>query len=101
MSDRRILFGPLEISGMAKEDDTVLDVARRIGAPIGSSCGGTGVCRRCKILVISGRDQLNERSWIEDDDQYDDPLGPEERLACQAIPRGPVVVTTTYWRKPG
>ena len=94
---RTVRFDPLAIEGLVLENETILDVARRVSAPIGNSCGGTGICGRCRVTILEGDGNLSEPTWIEANGEEFAPLGPRERLACQAIPRGPVTVTTDYW----
>ena len=93
----RVRFVPLGIDGEAHESETILDVARRVSAPVGNSCGGTGICRRCKVIVLDGAESLTPRTWIEEQSEDDAPLQDAERLACQATPKGDVSVTTSYW----
>ena len=93
----RVRFEPLGIEGGALENETILDVARRVSAPIGNSCGGTGICGRCRVTVLEGGGNLSPVTWIEQNGDDFAPLRPLERLACQATPSGPVSVTTSYW----
>jgi ferredoxin len=92
-----VRFEPLGIEGEARENETILDVARRVAAPIGNSCGGTGICGRCRVTILDGAAHLSAPTWIEQNGGGFPPLEPMERLACQAVPRGPASVTTTYW----
>ncbi len=85
-------FVPLGTAAEAKENETILDVARRAGAPLGNSCGGVGVCARCKVRVVEG--ELSEPTSMEG---RFGKLEFGERLACQAVVIGDCVVTTTYW----
>ena len=85
----RVTFAPLGKSAVAKPNETVLDVARRAGAPIGNACGGIGICNRCRIRVVEGADNVTPPTRFETD--------PEQRLACQAVVLGNCTVTTTYW----
>src|SRR5260370_24877494 len=85
----RVSFSPLGNSAVAKQNETVLDVARRAGAPIGNSCGGIGICNRCRIRVVEGAENLTPPTRFETD--------PLLRLAWQAGVRGDCSLTTTYW----
>ncbi len=96
-----VRFVPLGIKGTALENETILDVARRASAPVGNACGGTGVCGRCRVTILAGMDSLSPHTWVEQNGDETRPLEPDERLACQAVPRGPVSVTTSYWGKGG
>jgi len=85
----RVSFSPIGNSAEAKPNETILDVARRAGAPIGNSCGGIGICNRCRVRIVEGSENLTPRTRLETD--------PEQRLACQAVVLGDCVVTTNYW----
>lgn len=90
-------FTPLDRTGAAKSDETLLDVARRAGAPLGNSCGGVGVCARCRVRVVSGRENLSPPTSIEIRFGTARGFAEDERMACQAIVLGDVEITTTYW----
>lgn len=90
---RIVTFVPLGRSAEAKTDETILDAARRAGAPLGNSCGGTGICGRCRVSMIDGADNVSPPTALEQRAR----LGANERLACQAVVNGPCSVTTTYW----
>jgi len=85
----RVSFSPLGNSGVAKHNETLLDVARRTGAPIGNACGGIGICNRCRVRVVEGAQNLTPPTRFEKD--------PESRLACQAVVLGDCTITTSYW----
>ena len=94
---RVVTFVPLGRSGIALDNETVLDVARRAGAPLGNACGGVGICVRCRVRVVSGGENLTPPTAIEERVAVRRSLAADERLACQAVVRGECVVTTTYW----
>ena len=85
----RVSFSPIGNTAEAKRNETILDVARRAGAPIGNSCGGIGVCNRCKVKIVEGADNLTPPTHFERE--------PGLRLACQAVVLGDCTVTTSYW----
>ena len=87
----------VNLAAEAKTDETLLDAARRAGAPLGNSCGGVGVCARCRVRVVSGAENLSPPTTIESRVSAQRALGNDERLACQSIVRGECAVTTTYW----
>lgn len=93
----RVKFIPLATSATAKQNETVLDVARRANAPIGNSCGATGICARCRIRVVEGAENLSPMTTIELRTLTRTGFADGERLACQAIVNGDCGVTTTYW----
>ena len=92
-----VTFVPLGRSAPARPDETILDVARSIGAPLGNSCGGTGICARCRITVVAGAESISPPTTIEARVILERGLGKDERLACQAIVKGACSVTTGYW----
>jgi len=92
-----VTFSPLGLAAPAHRDETLLDVARRAGAPLGNSCGGIGICARCRVRVVNGAENLDEPTTIERRVSEQRGLAPEERLACQAIVCGDCEITTGYW----
>lgn len=94
---RIVTFTPLQRQDVAKADETLLDVARRSGAPLGNSCGAIGICARCRVRVISGSENLSPPTVIEARVAVQRGLASDERLACQAVVRGNCEITTTYW----
>ncbi|PCI54257.1 MAG: hypothetical protein COB36_10405 [Alphaproteobacteria bacterium] len=49
-----ITFEPDNIKGQCYPNDTLLDVARRSGVSIASSCGGRGICKSCIVYFKDG-----------------------------------------------
>ena len=90
-------FNPLGRAAEAKPNETILDAARRAEAPIGNSCGGVGVCARCRIRVIAGRENLSPPTSIELRVGGARGFADDERMACQAVVNGDCEVTTSYW----
>lgn len=93
----RVMFTPLGRSGESKPDETLLDVARRAAVPLGNSCGGTGICARCRVRVVTGRENLTAPTSVETRVSAERGLGEDERLACQSVVTGNCTVTTAYW----
>lgn len=87
-----VTFVRLNLVTEAKADETLLDAARRAGAPLGNSCGGVGVCSRCRVQVVEGMENLSPPTRMESTR-----VSGDERLACQAVVFGDVAITTTYW----
>jgi ferredoxin len=93
----RVSFIPLGTSAEARPNETVLDAARRADAPIGNSCGGVGVCGRCRVRVLAGAENITASTTIEIRVARQQGFAADERLACQAVVSGDVEVTTGYW----
>jgi 2Fe-2S ferredoxin len=94
---KKVTFVPLQRAAEAKNDETLLDVARRAVVPIGNSCGAIGVCARCRVRIISGAENLTPPTAIESHVAVRRKLEADERLACQAVVKGDCEITTTYW----
>ncbi len=92
-----VSFTPLGRSAEAKPNESILDVARRAGVPLGNSCGGVGVCTRCKVRVLAGAPNLSSPTSIELRFGAARGFTDDERMACQAVVNGDCEVTTTYW----
>ena len=86
-----------DLTAEALANETVLDAARRAGAPIGNSCGSVGVCGRCCVRVLAGAENLSAPTMIELRVSAQRGFAADERLACQAVVTGDVEVTTSYW----
>jgi ferredoxin, 2Fe-2S len=88
---------PLGRAASALDNETLLDVARRAAVPLGNSCGGVGVCARCKVRVVDGAGNLSEPTAMEVRFGTARGFAADERMACQAVVQGDCSVTTTYW----
>jgi len=94
---RLVTFTPLGRAAEAKENESILDVARRAGVPLGNSCGGVGVCSRCKVTMVAGSENVSPATSIEMRFAAARGFASDERMACQAVVLGDCEVTTTYW----
>jgi ferredoxin len=92
---RVVTFTPLGLAACARENETVLDLARRTGAPLANSCGGVGVCARCRVRILAGAEHLSAPTSVET--RFSRGFAADERMACQAVVHGDCEVTTTYW----
>jgi 2Fe-2S ferredoxin len=81
-----------------EEGSSLLQAARALGVPVGSTCGGTCSCSGCHVIVEEGEEAL---SAMDDDEEtilsaaYG--LRDGSRLACQAavVGEGSVTVRVT------
>ena len=53
-----ITFLPWKKFGESKDNETLLDTARRIGIPIHATCGGKKACGKCKVHVETAEGPL-------------------------------------------
>ena len=56
------------------------------------ACGGKGRCTTCKVIVLEGMEHLGLLTLAEQKYRQMGALKAQERLSCQAIPDGSVVV---------
>lgn len=96
-ASKLVSFLPLGTRAEARDDESILDVARRAGVPLGNSCGGVGVCTRCKVRIVDGAGNLSPATSIEMRFGSSRGFAEDERMACQAVVLGDCAVTTTYW----
>lgn len=93
----QVRFTGIGLLAEAKPDETLLDVARRAAAPLGNSCGGIGICARCRVQIVEGGENLTASTAVETRVSTERGLEPDERLACQAVVLGNCSITTAYW----
>lgn len=93
----RVDFHPLQRFADVLRDETLLDAARRVAAPLGNSCGAVGVCARCRVTVTRGGENLSPPTAIESRVALARGFTSNERLACQAVVTGDCEITAAYW----
>jgi uncharacterized 2Fe-2S/4Fe-4S cluster protein (DUF4445 family) len=84
---KRLTFKPYDLTVEVPEGENLLRAAVAAGVHINASCGGEGVCGKCKILLESGELE-STRSGLLSNEEWD--LG--YRQACQSLVQGDVVV---------
>jgi ferredoxin, 2Fe-2S len=90
-----IRFLPARPPLTAGDTETLFEALRRNDVPIASSCNGDGVCGRCRLRILEGAALLDPPGDLER--RHAGAMAPDERLACQALVRGDIVVSATYW----
>jgi uncharacterized 2Fe-2S/4Fe-4S cluster protein (DUF4445 family) len=85
---KKVTFKPYEIAIDVPVGENLLRAALQAGVHINASCGGEGVCGKCRILLESG-DLESTRTGLLSDDEWS--LG--YRQACQSWVKSDVVVT--------
>ncbi len=98
----KVVFQPSGRQGLAREGQTVLDVARELGVYIESICGGRQTCGKCRVRVAEGHfDKYGIHSTAAHLSPPDPGetacatrcgLEPGERLGCSARILGDVVI---------
>ncbi|MCB0393121.1 MAG: (2Fe-2S)-binding protein [Bdellovibrionales bacterium] len=65
--------------------------------PVASSCGGEGVCTKCILDIVEGRENLSKPNELELDliDIHDIPKN--KRVSCQTEIFGDITIDAPYW----
>jgi 2Fe-2S ferredoxin len=84
---------PLEVSSHSN----VMKALLENGRPVASSCGGEGVCGKCRVTVLAGSENLTPANDTERFLKEREHLGPQERISCQCEIVGDVQLDTRYW----
>ena len=87
MSQSRITFLPYQRSIEVSDGDSLIRSALQAGVHINASCGGEGVCAKCRVLIEQGNvaEGVSERLSQED-------IEAGYRLACQARVTGDATI---------
>lgn len=83
----QLTFLPSGRSVEAKAGDTLIKAARAAGIHINASCGGSGVCGKCRVLVETGEVRGGKSEKLSD---VDFAMG--FRQACIALVAGPATI---------
>jgi uncharacterized 2Fe-2S/4Fe-4S cluster protein (DUF4445 family) len=84
---KHVTFKPYEITIEVPDGENLLRAALSAGVHINASCGGEGVCGKCRVLLESG-ELTSTRSGLISDEDWD--LG--YRQACQSSVDADVVI---------
>ncbi|MEE4265048.1 MAG: ASKHA domain-containing protein [Desulfobacteraceae bacterium] len=87
MTTHKIKFLPYETEIEIENGDTVIRAALEAGVHVNASCGGEGVCGKCRVLIEDGvvEGGISEKLSAQDQENG-------YRLACQAIVKSDLVV---------
>jgi uncharacterized 2Fe-2S/4Fe-4S cluster protein (DUF4445 family) len=69
------------------EGENIYRALKRQGVFIVASCGGKGICGKCKVKVVEGNPEILSRGKLQQKD-----LESGIVLACRTIPRGDVLI---------
>lgn len=84
----------------ARDGESLLEVSRRVEAPVHTLCNGVGTCVQCKVRVVEGMEQLSAPGALERDRLGNIFHITHERMGCQARVHGDVVVEALPVRRP-
>jgi uncharacterized 2Fe-2S/4Fe-4S cluster protein (DUF4445 family) len=87
MDSYKVVFLPHKIEIAVPAGETIVHAAMEAGVHINASCGGEGVCGKCRVLIEEGTVEggITEKLSQEDRDKG-------YRLACQAAVKSDLVV---------
>ena len=86
-ANHKITFLPHEIEMTVPDGETIIHAAMEAGVHVNASCGGEGVCGKCRVRIEEGEVDggISEKISQEDEDKG-------FRLACQAEVKSDLVV---------
>ena len=87
MTTHKIKFLPYETEIEIENGDTVIRAALEAGVHINASCGGEGVCGKCRVLIEDGMVEGGISEKLSAQDQENG-----YRLACQAVVKSDLVL---------
>lgn len=79
------------------EGTALMDALLSHGRPVGSSCGGDGVCNKCLIRITAGAENLSPLTAAEEKWRAKHPVSADRRMSCQTQVLGPIEVDADYW----
>ena len=83
----------IEVAPGANLMQSLLDA----GHPVGSSCGGEGVCSKCPLIIVKGLEQLSPENDIEKELRIKNGLSDKQRVSCQTQVLGDITIDADYW----
>ena len=87
MPNHKIVFLPHEMEITVPHGETIIHAAMEAGVHVNASCGGEGVCGKCRVLIEEGtvKGGISEKLSQQDQERG-------YRLACQAVVQSDLVV---------
>jgi len=87
MPKHKIVFLPHETEIAVPPGETIIHAAMEAGVHVNASCGGEGVCGKCRVLIEEGKVKGGVSEKLSQQDQERG-----YRLACQAVAQSDLVV---------
>ncbi|UCG09572.1 MAG: DUF4445 domain-containing protein [Desulfobacterales bacterium] len=87
MKMHTVRFLPHEMEISVSDGETIIRAALEIGVHVNASCGGEGVCGKCRVIVEDGTVEGGISEMLSQEDQ-----DKGYRLACQAAIKGDLIV---------
>ena len=83
MPKASVTFEKLGITISVPAGTRLIEISEKIGAGITYGCR-EGECGTCTVRIVSGMENMSERSVLEDKVLQENMAGRNDRLACQA-----------------
>jgi uncharacterized 2Fe-2S/4Fe-4S cluster protein (DUF4445 family) len=87
MTTHKVKFLPHETEIEVPDGETIIHAAMEAGVHINASCGGEGVCGKCRVMIEQGTVEGGVTEKLSQEDQDNG-----YRLACHAAVKGDLVV---------
>jgi uncharacterized 2Fe-2S/4Fe-4S cluster protein (DUF4445 family) len=88
MADYQVVFQPYDKSIRVPAGTNLLRAAMEAGVHINASCGGSGSCGKCRVVITEGSVEGGLSARLRDDE-----IAQGYRLACQSTVVGDITVT--------
>jgi uncharacterized 2Fe-2S/4Fe-4S cluster protein (DUF4445 family) len=79
---KKVTFKPYDITIEVEEGENLLRAALRAGVHINASCGGEGVCGKCRVILEEGKVECPETSLLSEDECS---LGYRQACQCRVV----------------
>jgi ferredoxin, 2Fe-2S len=84
-------------SFIVEEGSKLMQALLAQNVPVASSCHGEGVCSKCRIQIIQGKENLSEPNETEKFLLERNQISAGQRISCQTQVFGDIVIDTGYW----
>lgn len=92
MPKANVTFENIGITIKVPAGTRLIEISEKVGAGISYGCR-EGECGTCMMRIVSGMENMSERSVLEDQVLHENMAGRNNRLACQAqVLGGDIVV---------
>jgi len=79
---KKVTFQPYDITIEVEEGENLLRAALRAGVHINASCGGEGVCGKCRVILEEGETECPDTSLLSKDELS---LGYRQACQCRVV----------------
>jgi 2Fe-2S ferredoxin len=95
--DVEVRFQPAGKKLRVPSGTRILDAARQAGLPVARACGANGLCARCGVVVLDGRESVSAETPDEVLAKRANRIDASMRLSCMVTVSGNVQITASYW----